>query len=221
MQRKTRNDDRALDILLHGLHDMEVICSDLQQEQLTLYLELLVKWNRAYNLTSAKNSIDITRLHLLDSLSITKFVDGDRIIDVGTGAGLPGIPLAIMNPEKNFFLLDSNGKKVRFLFNVRLKLGLKNCFEIHERVENYNPEKGFDMVLTRAFSSLSSMLRHCDHLLSFGGLFCAMKGRLSQYEQNVLPSGYKIIQSEQLVVPKIIGDRYLVKIAKEFSSYGA
>jgi 16S rRNA (guanine527-N7)-methyltransferase len=221
MQPNVEGEDRALTILLNGLDDMEVVCSDFQQQQLTLYLHLLVKWNRAYNLTSVKNATDITRLHLLDSLSISPFVNGERIIDVGTGAGLPGIPLAIMNPDKYFFLLDSNGKKTRFLFNVRLKLGLKNCFEIHERVENYKPEKGFDMVLTRAFSPLSSMLLHCDHLLSDGGLFCAMKGRLSTLETHLIPSGYKIIKSEQLIVPTVVGDRYLIKIAKESSSFGA
>lgn len=221
MQRNSRSEDRALTILLNGLDDMEVACSDFQQQQLTLYLHLLVKWNRAYNLTSAKNAVDITKLHLLDSLSISPFISGDRIIDVGTGAGLPGIPLAIMNPEKYFFLLDSNGKKTRFLFNVRLKLGLKNCFEIHERVEKYKPERGFDMVLTRAFSQLSSMLGHCDHLLSDGGLFCAMKGRLSTSETNLLPFGYKIIKLEHLFVPTVVGDRYLIKIAKETISFGA
>ena len=221
MQHKTRSDDGTLEVLLRGLDDMEVRCTNLQQQQLTLYLDLLVKWNKAYNLTSAKNSLDITRLHLLDSLSITKCIHGGRIIDVGTGAGLPGIPLAIMNPDKCFFLLDSNGKKIRFLFNVRLKLGLKNCFEVHERVEKYTPEKGFDMVLTRAFSSLAHMLGHCDHLLSVGGLFCAMKGRLSTLETHLIPSGYKIIKSEQLIVPTVVGDRYLIKIAKESSSFGA
>ena len=96
MQPNVEGEDRALTILLNGLDDMEVVCSDFQQQQLTLYLHLLVKWNRAYNLTSAKNATDITRLHLLDSLSISPFVNGERIIDVGTGAGLPGIPLAIM-----------------------------------------------------------------------------------------------------------------------------
>ena len=221
MQHRTISDDDALEMLLHGLDDMEVRCSNLQQKQLSLYLDLLVKWNKAYNLTSAKNSLDITRLHLLDSLSITKCIHGGRIIDVGTGAGLPGIPLAIMNPDKYFFLLDSNGKKIRFLFNVRLKLGLKNCFEVHERVEKYKPEKGFDMVVTRAFSSLSHMLGRCDHLLSVGGLFCAMKGKLTQMEKNVIPSEYKIIKSEQLSVPTVAGDRYLIKIAKKTYSFGA
>jgi 16S rRNA (guanine527-N7)-methyltransferase len=221
MQRNLGGEDRALTILLDGLDDMEVACSDFQQQQLTLYLHLLVKWNRAYNLTSAKTAVDITRLHLLDSLSISPFVSGGRIIDVGTGAGLPGVPLAIMNPDKYFFLLDSNGKKTRFLLNVRLKVGLKNCFEIHERVEKYKPEKGFDMVLTRAFSPLSSMLGHCDHLLSDGGLFVAMKGRLSKLERDLIPSGYKIIKSTKLHVPTVVGDRYLIKIAKESISFGA
>ena len=192
-------------------------------QKINKYHEFLIENNQKLSLISKKSEEIAVKRHYEDCAQIIKYLDNNdkKILDIGSGAGLPGIPLAIMNPDKYFFLLDSNGKKTRFLFNVRLKLGLKNCFEIHERVENYKPEKGFDMVLTRAFSPLSSMLLHCDHLLSDGGLFCAMKGRLSTLETHLIPSGYKIIKSEQLIVPTVVGDRYLIKIAKESSSFGA
>ena len=116
-------------------------------------------------------------LHLLDSLAILPLIKGERLIDVGTGAGLPGIPLAIMFPEKTFKLLDSNGKKTRFLFQARSQLGLKNLSEIQTRVEQYTPEQSYDTVLSRAFSSIAEMVALCKHLLGSDGRFLAMKGK--------------------------------------------
>ena len=127
---------RSLELALReGLQQLPLTISDQQVSQLLDYMSLLEKWNSAYNLTSVREPEKMLRLHLLDSLSIAPFVKGERIIDVGTGPGLPGIPLSIVYPERQFTLMDSNGKKTRFLFQVRNVLGLKNVTEIQSRVE--------------------------------------------------------------------------------------
>ena len=154
------------------------------------------------------------KLHLLDSLAISPLLQGARFIDVGTGAGLPGIPLAIINPEKHFTLLDSNGKKTRFLFQAKIELGLSNINEVNKRVEQFAPEHMYDAVLSRAFSSLSDMVINCQHLLADGGWFLAMKGRLEQSELSAIPKGYKVVQEYPIAVPKVDGQRHLVKIVR-------
>jgi len=161
-----------------GLRELNLNCSSLQLEKLLKYLELLQRWNKAFNLTAIRDPLQMVRLHLLDSLAIHPYVQGLKsIIDVGTGPGLPGIPLAILNPEINFTLLDSNGKKTRFLFQAINELKLTNASEINHRVEAYQPNQLFDAVISRAFSSISDMLNQCDHLVSDQGCFLAMKGK--------------------------------------------
>ncbi|MCA2491442.1 MULTISPECIES: 16S rRNA (guanine(527)-N(7))-methyltransferase RsmG, partial [Vibrio] len=127
--------------------DLEV--SEQQREQLVGYVELLDKWNKAYNLTSVRDPLDMLVKHILDSIVVSAHLPGERFIDVGTGPGLPGIPLAIMNPEKTFFLLDSLGKRIRFIKQVVHTLGLKNVTPIQSRVEEFQPEEKFDGVLSR------------------------------------------------------------------------
>ena len=129
-----------------------------QRAQLAGYLELLVKWNRVYNLTAIKDPKQMVTHHLLDSLSISPYLHGDRLIDVGTGAGLPGIPLAITHRHKQFVLLDSNVKKTRFCRQAAAELGLDNVEVVHSRVEDYRPERLFSSVISRAYTSLSGMI---------------------------------------------------------------
>ena len=161
-----------------GIKALGLDCSSQQTEQLIAHLEMLQRWNKAYNLTAIREPIQMVRLHLLDSLAIHPYIQGVKnIIDVGTGPGLPGIPLAILNPDINFTLLDSNGKKTRFLFQAINDLSLANAREVNQRVEKYQPETPFDIVLSRAFSSISDMLNQCDHLVSKSGCFLAMKGK--------------------------------------------
>ncbi len=196
-----------------GLAQLSLVLTDQQIELLLEYLNLLLKWNRAYNLTAIRDPQEMLGLHLLDSLSIASFVQGERIIDVGTGPGLPGIPLAICFPERSVTLLDSNGKKTRFLFHVKTSLGLDNVQEVQSRVEAYQPQQPFDAVTSRAFSSLLDMVDKCSHLLAPKGRFYAMKGQYPEQELSDLPKHYNVVASHQLKVPGVEGQRHLVEIA--------
>lgn len=152
------------------------------QDALMAYLLLLAKWNQAYNLTAIRTLPEMVTKHLLDSLAIAPDIHGQHILDVGTGAGLPGIPLAIMFPEKTFVLLDSNGKKTRFLSQVKRSLDLKNITIEQNRVEHYRPELNFDTVISRAFSELSQFIDLTNHLLARDGIWLAMKGHYPSAE---------------------------------------
>jgi 16S rRNA (guanine527-N7)-methyltransferase len=152
-------------------------------------------------------------LHLLDSLSLLPHIKScEKIIDVGTGPGLPGIPLAIMNPHKSFTLLDSNGKKTRFLFQVIAELKLDNVTEVNKRVEQYQPASTFDTVLSRAFSSIPDMLNNCRHLASHDTCFMAMKGKNPETELSQLKKDYMVSDLCRLEVPGVVGERHLINI---------
>ena len=163
--------------LITGLESLDLPLDEDKIEQLMCFIKLLEKWNKAYNLTSIRNTEDMVRLHLLDSLAIIPFIEGKNVIDIGTGAGLPGIPLAIYLPSISFTLLDSNAKKTRFVQQVILELKLKNVSVCHNRVERYLPEVSFNTVITRAFASLSDIVKLTRHLLSKNGIILAMKGQ--------------------------------------------
>ena len=202
------------DQLKLGLERLHLSCNEKQINQLLNYLDLLGRWNKAYNLTAIRDPFDMINLHLLDSLAISVELQGDRFIDVGTGPGLPGIPLAIMNQNKNFTLLDSNGKKTRFLFQTKLELGLDNISEVNQRVQDFHPKQTYDCVLSRAFSSLGDMVENCHHLLNQNGYFLAMKGKLPQTELRELPKNYKVEKLHSINVPGVEGQRHLIKIVK-------
>ena len=196
-----------------GIAELNVDCSPKQLDLLMQYLNLLVRWNNTYNLTAIREPAAMINLHLLDSLAVHSHIaDKYRLIDVGTGPGLPGIPLAIMNPDKHFTLLDSAGKKTRFLFQVRTELGLDNVTEINRRAEAYEPTKHYDTVLSRAFSSLSDMLDTCQHLITAQGCFMAMKGKLSESELSGISGRYNVYALCRLDIPDVEGDRHLVTI---------
>ena len=205
---------QKIDQLKLGLESLHLPCSEHQINQLLKYLDMLERLNKAYNLTAIRDPFDMIHLHILDSLAISDELKGDDFIDVGTGQGLPGIPLAILNQDKNFTLLDSNGKKTRFLFQVKLELGLANMSEVKKRVEEFNPQKTYDCVLSRAFSSLSDMVQNCQHLLNPDGYFLAMKGKLPQTELSQLQKNYKVEKLSSINVPGVDGQRHLIKIVK-------
>jgi 16S rRNA (guanine527-N7)-methyltransferase len=163
--------------LERGLEAMKLPLPEESIDKLMGFLEMMVKWNRVYNLSAIKEPDQMVSLHLLDSLSVNPFLHGERCIDVGTGAGLPGIPLAITNPKIDFALLDSNSKKTRFIQQACIELGLKNVLPLHERVETYQPEQKFDTVLARAFTALPDLLTKTRHLLQDGGKLLAMKSK--------------------------------------------
>lgn len=175
--------------LKNGLEQFNLVnlCAPLTQ-----YLLLLDKWNAAYNLTAIRDLETMVSKHLLDSLAILPWLNGKLILDVGTGAGLPGIPLAIAQPERQFVLLDSNGKKVRFLQEVKRQLALPNLEVVQFRVENYHPKQGFDTVLSRAFSSLEQMIFWTQHLISPEGVWLAMKGRYPEEELAQLDKNFRV-----------------------------
>ena len=173
------------------------------------YLLLLDKWNAAYNLTAIRDLETMVNKHIFDSLAVLPWLKGRCILDVGTGAGLPGIPLAIAQPDKHFVLLDSNGKKVRFLQEVKRVLALKNLEVLQFRVENYHPAQGFDTVISRAFSNLKQMIYWTQHLVADQGIWLAMKGRYPEEELSALDKSYHV---EQYTVPGIEGERCCVLI---------
>ena len=200
--------------LREGIAAQGLQVEDPQRAALLQYIGLLQRWNKAYNLTSIKDPVQMLSYHLLDSLSIAPHLQGRSFIDVGTGAGLPGIPLAVTHPDKTFSLLDSNGKKIRFLFQIKTALQLSNVKEIQGRVEGYKPEQLYDGVISRAFASLTDMIEGSEHLLASGGCFYAMKGRYPDKELSELPKGYKVEQAIELDVPTLDQQRHLVIIKK-------
>ena len=200
---------------LKGLLDQaQINLSEAQIEQQLALVGLLDKWNKAYNLTSVRNPKDMLTRHIMDSLAVRKYLHGQRFIDVGTGPGLPGLPLAIAEPDKEFVLLDSLGKRIRFIRQVCHELKLTNVTAVQARVEDYQDEKQFDGVISRAFASLNDMLSWCEHLPAENGRFYALKGLYPQDELEQLPEQYKIESIEQINVPGIDASRHIVIISK-------
>ena len=197
-------------ILSVGLEEMNFSATADQRHQLVEFLHLLRKWNRVYSLTSIDNTSDMVGLHLLDSLAILPHLKGKGILDVGTGAGLPGLPLAILSPEKEFMLLDSNAKKIRFVRQASIELGLSNVNVAHVRIERFQSAVGFDSILARAFASLTEILGITLRLLNPGGVILAQKGKLPQAEIDDLEQvDVNIIP---LHVPRIRAERHLIEL---------
>lgn len=185
--------------------------TDQQKQQLLGYVGLLDKWNKAYNLTSVRDPKEMLVRHILDSIVVNPFLKGDRFIDVGTGPGLPGIPLAIVRPESHFTLLDSLGKRVRFLRQVQHELKLTNIEPVQSRVEEFPAEPPFDGVISRAFASLQDMISWCHHLpKAKTGRFYALKGIRPDDELAQLPPGIELVSVERLHVPTLDGERHLI-----------
>ena len=199
--------------LTSGLDSLGVAANSAQQQLLLDYLALLKKWNAAYNLTAIRDPAAMVTRHLLDSLAVAPWLTGDQCIDVGTGAGLPGIPLAILFPQRAFDLLDSNGKKTRFLFQAKTALGLENVTVHHARVESFSPDRCYDVVLSRAFASLSDMLAGTRHLLCPGGVLLAMKGARPDDELVSIERHCAVRHIRPLSVPGLDEQRHLVELA--------
>lgn len=189
-----------------------------QQAKLVGYVQLLDKWNKAYNLTSVRRPDEMLVKHILDSIVVSRHLHGEHFIDVGTGPGLPGIPLAIINPEKSFTLLDSLGKRIRFIRQVVHELEIPNVTAVQSRVEEFQPEQGFDGVLSRAFASISDMVNWCQHLPHDKGQFYALKGQIDESEIAQLPDFCSVIDIKPLRVPSLDGQRHLVILEKRISS---
>jgi 16S rRNA (guanine527-N7)-methyltransferase len=205
-------------ILTSGLAALSLELSDTQQQQLVDYVVMIDKWNKAYNLTSVRDPKQMMVKHILDSLAIVPHLSasaGENIIDVGTGPGLPGMPLAIAFPNKSFTLLDSLGKRVRFMTQCVHTLKLTNVTPVQSRVEEHNGEKPYDIVLSRAFASLKDMLHWCEHLVDSDGQFLALKGQFPQEEIDEVSDHFQVSRTENLTVPNLVGERHLVWLKKK------
>ena len=208
--------DRLEAALEQGLRDLTLGVPANAQQKLLHYLHLIVKWNKHFNLSGITAIQEMVPLHLLDSLAVSPYLEGERILDIGSGAGLPGIPLAIANPDKNFVLLDSNGKKTRFLFQVKVALELSNVEIINARVDEYlsTADTGeFSLITCRAFSSLSSIVKMIEKPLAGGTKLLAMKGVYPHDEIAALQQG-----NTQNTLPKSINDTYSNTVKSESSN---
>jgi 16S rRNA (guanine527-N7)-methyltransferase len=184
-------------------------------ERLAAYVELLVKWNAAYNLTAVRDPGDMVTRHLMDSLAVLPFIGQERTLDVGTGAGLPGLVLALAQPDQSFVLLDSSGKKTRFVEHAAARLGIANVAVVKARAEEYEDDEGFGVVLSRAFSSVGDFVRIAGHLARNEGRLLAMKGALPESELEDLPAGWRLQAVHKLSVPGLQERRHLLEISRK------
>jgi 16S rRNA (guanine527-N7)-methyltransferase len=180
------------------------------EAKLLAYLALLDKWNRVYNLTAVRDAERMVSHHVLDSLAAVPFFQGETVLDVGSGGGLPGIPLAIARPELQVTLIDSIAKKTAFLLQTKAELGLGNLNVVTSRVEDYRPESRFDVITSRAFSDLKEFVTLTRHLLKPGGHWLAMKGLYPHEETAVLPADVKVSADHALIVPGLEATRHLI-----------
>ena len=201
--------------LRDGLQAMGINTSDSQIEQLLDYLQLLVKWNKAYNLTAVRDPLEMVYRHLLDSLSILPFVEDTELTDIGSGAGLPGIPLAIMKPNLQVLSLDSNGKKTRFQFQVKAQLKLDNFTVKQVRAEALQLPTKSKQLVSRAFASLKDFVTLTESLATNDARWLAMKGIYPQEELDELPAEYICQQSNLIQVPGEEGQRHLLVLVKQ------
>ena len=194
------------------LNEAGISLSDHQKNQLVAYVDMLHKWNKAYNLTSVRDPNEMLVRHILDSIVVAPSLKGERFIDVGTGPGLPGVPLSIVRPDAHFTLLDSLGKRVRFLRQVQHELALTNITPVQSRVEDFPAEPPFDGVISRAFASLTDMVTWCHHLPGDTGRFYALKGQLPEDEIAQLPAPFSVESVVPLNVHQLEGESHLVII---------
>lgn len=196
--------------LAQGINALGLKVSEIQQQQLLAYLQLLVKWNQAFNLTAVRDPKEMVTKHLLDSLAILPYLQGERVLDVGSGAGLPGIPLAITDPTRQYVLLDSNGKKVRFLQQAIVSLQLKHVTAVQARAEQFQSEESFDSILARAVGEIGEIIELTKHLISPQGQWILMKGREPEAELQNIKHPAKIVP---LVIPGLTEARHVVIVS--------
>ena len=201
--------------LQNGLDQLDCPLDSAQQQQLLDFVALLDKWNKTYNLTAVRDPADMLGQHILDSLSIRPYLHGDHILDVGTGPGLPGIPLAIAEPSKHFVLLDSNSKKTRFMMQAVAELKLANVKVVHARIEAFTTDQAFTSIVSRAFATLADFIKGCQHLCSDNTVLLAMKGKHPADEIAELPMTWAIKAEHELKVPGVTGERRLLEISHD------
>lgn len=204
-------------LLISALSENNLQISDDAQEKLLHYLDLMQRWNQVYNLTTITTPREMIYLHLIDSLVIQPYLHGERLLDVGSGAGLPGIPLAIVNPKQQWTLLDKNNKKTRFLTQVVAELGLKNVNVVHSRTEDFHPAYCFDTIVSRAYATLEIFIETSKHLLCDDGCFVAMKGKMPVEE---LQRIYLLQKADKIEIKGMDAERHVICITKERNTRG-
>lgn len=197
--------------LIEGLDKLQLSLADKSIKNLLAYVDLIAKWNTIYNLTAITQPIASVKLHLLDSLAVNRYLQGNRILDVGTGAGLPGIPLAIINPDKYFVLLDGKFKKTHFVQQAIIEMGLNNVSVEYCRIEQFQSKQSFDAIISRAFACIEKFITVSWRLLRDNGVILAMKGQPSAQELELIDKLYTVYP---LTIPGICAKRCLIKIIK-------
>jgi len=208
---ETRESEHEL--LTAGAHDIGIALDSSGAETLLELVDELQAGNAQFNLTAIRDRLGMLRKHVLDSLTLQPYLRGSRIADIGTGAGFPGMPLAIVNPKRRFTLVEATGKKARFVEQTALRLGVDNVQVEHARAENYRPFELFDTVVARALSSLADFAAYAGHLCAPGGRLLAMKGKRPDEEISALPRSFRVLAVHRLKVPGLDDERHLVELS--------
>jgi 16S rRNA (guanine527-N7)-methyltransferase len=202
-------------LLADGLRELHLELDEARRARLIELVDLLEAGNARFNLTAIRDRLGMLQKHVLDSLSVQPYLRGTRIADIGTGAGFPGLPLAIANPERRFTLIEATGKKARFVDETAAQLHLDNVEVVHERAEMYRPAELFDGVVARALASLADFTAYAGHLAAPQGRLLAMKGRRPDVEVAAIPRAYRLIAVHRLKVPGLDDERHLVELCRK------
>jgi 16S rRNA (guanine527-N7)-methyltransferase len=201
-----------LKMLVSGARELGMELDPRRAETLLKLIDELEQGNAQFNLTAIRDRVGMLQKHVLDSLSLQPYLRGSRLADVGTGAGFPGLALAIVNPQRRFALIEATGKKARFVEQTVKRLGLSNVLVVNSRAENYRPFELFDTVVARALSSLADFVAYAGHLCAPGGRLLAMKGKRPEGEISALPRSFRVLAVHRLSVPGLPDERHLVEL---------
>src|ERR1700685_3283160 len=200
------------EMLVSGARDLGIELSPSRAETLPTLVDELEQGNAQFNLTAIRDRPGMLRKHVLDSLSLQPYLRGERLADVGTGAGFPGLALSVVNPERRFTLIEATGKKARFVEQTAQRIGCANVLVVNSRAENYRPFELFDTVVARALSSLADFVAYAGHLCAPGGRLLAMKGKRPDEEISALPRAFRVLAVHRLSVPGLPDERHLVEL---------
>jgi 16S rRNA (guanine527-N7)-methyltransferase len=204
--------DAEREIIVSGAKQLGIELSAASAEKLLCLVDELERGNAQFNLTAIRDRPGMLRKHVLDSLSLQPYLRGDRLADVGTGAGFPGLALAIVNPQRRFTLIEATGKKARFVEQTIENLGCDNAQVVHSRAETYRPFELFDTVMARALSSLADFVAYAGHLCAADGRLLAMKGKRPDDEISALPKSFRVLAVHRLTIPGLTDERHLVEL---------